>query len=78
MTFDDDFVRIEFDGGNKNYSCNTMGITWPPAEVISVMGFDFYRVSMSEISDRDRAALTCVIRGALYRRRVVTAESEQK
>lgn len=67
MTFDDDMLQLEFDHGVKRVLCKPNGIDWPPAEVIEIFGFRMRRESMSIISDEDRADMTHVCRGAVYR-----------
>lgn len=66
MTFDDDFLQLEFDGGTKRVTCRSLGLDWPPPERINVMGFDMDRESHSQITDAQRQELTMVMRGARY------------
>ena len=66
MTFDDDFVRLHFDGGTKNIPCKSINMHWPPPEKINVMGFVMVRSHYSEITDEERETMTHVCRGAEY------------
>ena len=66
MTFDDDFIRLEMDGGTRTISCKSAGIDWPPPEKIRIYGFDFARESFSEITDDQRRGTGRVMRGAVY------------
>jgi hypothetical protein len=66
MTFDDDLLQFEFDGGTKRTTCKAIGIDWPPPEIINFAGFDMQRHSMSNISDKQRAGMTHVCRAAVY------------
>jgi hypothetical protein len=66
MTFDDDLVQLEFDGGIKRIPCARLGLEWPPPEHIEFMGIPMTRDSMSSISDEDRADMDHVCRGARY------------
>lgn len=66
MTFDDDMIQLEFDGGRKRISCKANGIDWPPPEILNFNGFEMKRKSMSTISDDDRKEMTHVLRGAVY------------
>lgn len=66
MTFDDDFLQLEFDGGTKRVSCRSLGIDWPPPERINVMGFEMVRESFSQITDEQREKMTMIIRGTRY------------
>ena len=66
MTFDDDFLQLEFDGGTKRITCRSAGIEWPPPERINVMGFEMVRESYSQITDEDRQQMTMITRGARF------------
>jgi len=66
MIFDDDFVRLYFDGGAKTTTCRSIGVDWPPPEELNIMGFIMVRRNYSGITDEQRAAMTCVCRGAEY------------
>jgi hypothetical protein len=66
MTFDDDFVQFNFQGGTKRFTCKELGVDWPPPESIEFCGFVMTRNRYSQISDEDRSAMTNVIRGAEY------------
>lgn len=68
MTFDDDFILA----GSIRTSLKSLGMEWPPPPFICVNNHgampDLYlrRVSMSEITDEQRAEMTHVARGAKY------------
>jgi hypothetical protein len=66
MTYDDDFLQLEFAGGTRRVACRTLGVDWPPPERITVMGFEMVRDSFSQITDEQRAGLTMLMRGARY------------
>lgn len=66
MTFDDDFIQIKFQGGPRTARCKLNGIEWPPPEEFEFEGFRLRRVSMSRITDEERADMTHVMRGAAY------------
>lgn len=66
MTFDDDFIQIEFQGGVRRARCVENGIEWPPPEVLEFQGLTLKRKSISRLTDEDRAGMTHVCRGALY------------
>lgn len=66
MTFNDDMVQLEFDGGTRRVTCKALGLDWPPPEFINVSGFEMMRTGMSCITDEERATMTHVIRGAVY------------
>jgi hypothetical protein len=66
MLFSDDFLQLEFDGGTKRVLCRSAGVDWPPPETLNIMGFEMKRESYSRISDKDRASMAHVCRGALY------------
>lgn len=66
MTFEDDVLELRFDGGTKHVFCKNLNISWPPPETITVWGFRMRRESMSKITDRQRAEMTHVVRGAVY------------
>lgn len=66
MTFDDDFVRVHFQAGPRNYRLIGLGLTWPPPEKLDIMGFVFVRHTYSGITDEERAGMTHVCRGAEY------------
>lgn len=67
MTFDDDMIQIEFQGGTKRALMKANGIEWPGPEKLDFMGFTLVKVSHSQITDEQRAKMTHVMRGALYR-----------
>ena len=67
MTFDDDMMVLEFDGGTKRIYCAKNGFSWPPPETIDVCGFTLRRTRMSQLTDEDRATLTHVCRAAEYK-----------
>lgn len=67
MTFDDDFLQVQFDGGLRRAFLKKNGLEWPPPETIDLFGFRLERVRFSEITDEQRAGMTHVCRGAEYR-----------
>jgi hypothetical protein len=67
MTYDDDFIRVRWDGGMITQPCKALGVTWPPPEYVELLGEVFKRSSMSKITDAQRAEMTRVCRGAEYR-----------
>lgn len=62
MTFEDDVIRA----GGYYYGCRDNGIEWPPPQQVMLDGVLWERVSMSTITDEQRANLTHVFRGAEY------------
>lgn len=66
MTFDDDFLQIEFAIGPRRVLCRSAGVEWPPPERLNIMGFEFQRASYSQITDEQRAGIDHVCRGARY------------
>ncbi len=69
MTFDDDFCRLHLDSGSVDMACATLGFEWPPPERFDLNGLagqTLVRVSMSKITDAQRAQMTHVARGAQY------------
>lgn len=68
MTFDDDFVLLNIATGPLRITCKRLGIHWPPPETLLVesIGMEFTRLRHSSISDKERAGMTRVCRGAEY------------
>lgn len=70
MTYDDDMVRLTFMVGTQTIPCKAVGLEWPPPERLTElngMPLDpMVRVSMSVITDEQRAEMTHVFRGAVY------------
>lgn len=66
MTFDDDFLQVNFESGMKRLPCKKNNIDWPPPEKLEIEGFLYERVRMSEVSDESRSQMTHVCRGAEY------------
>jgi hypothetical protein len=66
MTFDDDFLQLEFEHGMKRVTCKSAGLDWPPPETLSVFGFHMRRDTFSQISDEQRSGMDHVCRGARY------------
>jgi hypothetical protein len=78
MTFDDDFVQIDFgDGVIRRARCLSNKIEWPPPQILDFGGFKFDRVSVSEITDEQRAGMSHVCRGAAYAIRPASGESAE-
>ena len=67
MTFDDDMIVLEFNGGTKRLYCKRNGFDWPPPETLDIEGFVMKRTRMSQMTDQDRATMTHVCRAAEYR-----------
>ncbi len=66
MTFDDDFIQLQTESGPRRFACKENGIEWPPPPIVSFLGFNWYLVGHSEITDEQRAGMTRVCRGAAY------------
>jgi hypothetical protein len=68
MTFPDDFIQIDLptQGKSGQRTCQSMQFNWPPPEEFVLDGIVLVQVSKSDISDRERAGLTHVARGARY------------
>lgn len=67
MTFDDDhMVFMMLTGKPKRVFLKAVNLTWPPPLLVTFMEFPFRRISMSEITDEQRQAMTHVCRGAEY------------
>lgn len=66
MTFSDDEIRLQFEGGFLTVTCIDLGIDWPPPERLAVFGFDMHLHRCSAITDEQRALLHNVVRGAEY------------
>lgn len=68
-TFPDDYVRIAPAGTTEGLTIRFVdaGIEWPPPETFEFMFDTVYLVSASRLTDEQRAGLTGVARGALYR-----------
>jgi len=66
MTFDDDMIQFEFEGGTKRIFCKQLGVDWPPPKEMAFMGFDMERQQYSAITDEQRQEMTHVFRGAVY------------
>lgn len=69
MTFEDDFVQI----GGVSVTLESLGLEWPPPAFMRIDNHgelpDLYvkLVHLSEITDEQRAEMTHVCRGALYK-----------
>jgi hypothetical protein len=75
MTFDDDFLQLNFgDGVVRRAQCLPNRIDWPPPPVLDLFGFKFQRESFSQITDEQRAGMSHVCRGASYK--IVPAQGE--
>ena len=66
MTYDDDHVVLEFEGGTKRYALKMLGLEWPPPEKIEIFGFKMIQTRRSTITDEDRVGMKHVCRGAEY------------
>ena len=66
MTFDDDFIQLEFAGGARRIACKSMGVTWPPPARLDVAGFPFVRETYSLITAEQRKEMDFLARGARY------------
>lgn len=67
MTFDDDFVQLQFsDGQKRRVFCKPNSIDWPPPATLALGGFRFTQLSCSELTDEQRAGMSHVCRGAAY------------
>ncbi len=67
MTFEDDFLQLNFLGGMRRViRLKAMNLTWPPPPQIDFMGFPMVRTAMSDITDEQRHQMTHVARGADY------------
>lgn len=67
MTFDDDMVEFRvLAGPAKRVTLKSQGLEWPPPAKLGFFGFPYRRVSMSQITDAQRAEMTHVFRGASY------------
>lgn len=68
MTFEDDFIQLEFgEGVMRRAACVKNNIEWPPPQTLNIYGIMFERVSMSQITDEERSNMSHVCRGALYK-----------
>lgn len=67
MTFDDDFLRLEFTEATRDVRVKSLGLEWPPPKLLEVLGIKLRRVSMSQITDVQRAGMTHIVRGAHYK-----------
>ncbi len=78
-TFADDMVRLNLTIGVQTIPCKALGFKWPPPERIYLdktsvreatdsdsSTFVLHRVSISQITDEDRAEMSHVVRGAEY------------
>lgn len=73
MTFEDDFLLFQLPAGPRRLLCVDMGIAWPPPLTIRLRGFeppyrdiDFRLLTMSTMTDQERANLSTICRGAQY------------
>lgn len=67
MTFDDDFVRLNFSGGrHMNVLLKKLDLEWPPPERLHLNAIEFKRIGLSSITDEQRGEMTHVCRGAEY------------
>ena len=66
MTFDDDMLQLEFDGGTRNITCKKAGVEWPPPDQLYIYGFNMRLKQLSSLTDEQRAGMTNILRGARY------------
>lgn len=66
MTFDDDYCKIHFAGGIRNWRCKSIDVTWPPPGILVIEGVEYQCVRRSQITDIQRGSMTNVCRGAEY------------
>lgn len=73
MTFDDDFLIFQMPTGPRRVLLSALGLHWPPPTTLRLRGFeppysdiDFRLLTMSTITDQERANMTHVCRGAQY------------
>ena len=66
MTFDNDVIRLIFDGNSKLLMCKSIGLEWPPPERITFLTFEMKRIRMSTLTDEQRAECEFICRGAEY------------
>jgi hypothetical protein len=64
-TFHDDYIRLRFDGGDRDFLCKRLGLDWPPPKEIEVFGIPMRLVNMSKTSDRQRM-ISGEVRCAIY------------
>lgn len=79
-TFNDDMIRLTLTVGIQTIPCKAVDFEWPPPEQIFLEAggelreatdgdnpaFVLHRMSMSQITDAQRAGMTHVVRGAEY------------
>lgn len=66
MTFEDDFVELGLSPVVRQ-RCKRLGLECPPPEYLALAtNLRFRRVSMSTLTDADRASMQHVCRGARY------------
>lgn len=66
--FSDDFIRLVFkDGSSLDFLCVDLGLPWPPPEFINKLGWNFKRVSYSQLTTEGRRMMEGnTTRGAEY------------
>jgi hypothetical protein len=57
---------IHFTGGSRRITCKSLGIDWPPPDILEVEGFSFTLKRRSQLTDTQRKDMTHVLRGAEY------------
>lgn len=67
MTFNDDFIEFQLQTGSRRVACKTLGIEWPPPDLLHLFDFEWELVRRSQISDEQRKEMTHIMRGAQYR-----------
>jgi len=85
MTFDDDFLRLPTAilaslgfAGKQDVFCRALDIDWPPPERLNIAGVALVRISISEITDEQRAGMTHVCRGAEYHQEQIGGEKNEQ
>lgn len=73
MNWADDFLIFQLPAGQKRVLLKELGLQWPPPRTLRLRGFepphtdvDFRLLTMSSITDAERANMTHICRGAQY------------
>lgn len=65
-TMENDFCLFLFEGGKRPFTCNSLGIEWPPPEELELFGFQFKQLRRSQLTDAQAKDCTFIARGAEY------------